>query len=308
MPQWAGSSWYVLRYCDPANDSALASKEALEYWMPVDWYNGGMEHVTRHMIYSRFWHKFLYDIGEVNTDEPYAKRTAQGLILGPDGEKMSKSKGNVVDPNDVVAAFGADVLRVYVLFMGDYEQAAPWSEDSMKGCKRFLDRIWQLQDKLVDGDEFRPELTGEMHRTIRKVTQDIEAMKFNTAIAAMMTLLNKLYDTGSVNKAEYAALLTILNPFAPHITEEIYFNLFGKVLSEQEWVGYDEALCVDSTIEIAVQINGKVKAKINIPSDAEADAAIAAAKENDDVKNAIEGKNIVKEIYVKGRIVNIVAK
>ncbi|MBP1547130.1 MAG: leucine--tRNA ligase [Oscillospiraceae bacterium] len=308
MPQWAGSSWYFLRYCDPANDSALASKEALEYWMPVDWYNGGMEHVTRHMIYSRFWHKFLYDIGEVNTDEPYAKRTAQGLILGPDGEKMSKSKGNVVDPNDVVAAFGADVLRVYVLFMGDYEQAAPWSEDSMKGCKRFLDRIWQLQDKLVDGDEFRPELIGEMHRTIRKVTQDIEAMKFNTAIAAMMTLLNKLYDAGSVNKAEYAALLTILNPFAPHITEEIYFNLFGKVLSEQEWVGYDEALCVDSTIEIAVQINGKVKAKINIPSDAEADAAIAAAKENADVKNAIEGKNIVKEIYVKGRIVNIVAK
>jgi len=260
------------------------------------------------MIYSRFWHKFLYDIGEVNTDEPYAKRTAQGLILGPDGEKMSKSKGNVVDPNDVVAAFGADVLRVYVLFMGDYEQAAPWSEDSMKGCKRFLDRIWQLQDKLVDGDEFRPELIGEMHRTIRKVTQDIEAMKFNTAIAAMMTLLNKLYDAGSVNKAEYAALLTILNPFAPHITEEIYFNLFGKVLSEQEWVGYDKALCVDSTIEIAVQINGKVKAKINIPSDAEADAAIAAAKENADVKNAIEGKNIVKEIYVKGRIVNIVAK
>ena len=308
MPQWAGSSWYFLRYCDPANDSALASKEALEYWMPVDWYNGGMEHVTRHMIYSRFWHKFLYDIGEVNTDEPYAKRTAQGLILGPDGEKMSKSKGNVVDPNDVVAAFGADVLRVYVLFMGDYEQAAPWSEDSMKGCKRFLDRIWQLQDKLVDGDEFRPELIGEMHRTIRKVTQDIEAMKFNTAIAAMMTLLNKLYDAGSVNKAEYAALLTILNPFAPHITEEIYFNLFGKVLSKQEWVGYDEALCVDSTIEIAVQINGKVKAKINIPSDAEADAAIAAAKENADVKNAIEGKNIVKEIYVKGRIVNIVAK
>ncbi len=308
MPQWAGSSWYFLRYCDPANDSALASKEALEYWMPVDWYNGGMEHVTRHMIYSRFWHKFLYDIGEVNTDEPYAKRTAQGLILGPDGEKMSKSKGNVVDPNDVVAAFGADVLRVYVLFMGDYEQAAPWSEDSMKGCKRFLDRIWQLQDKLVDGDEFRPELIGEMHRTIRKVTQDIEAMKFNTAIAAMMTLLNKLYDAGSVNKAEYAALLTILNPFAPHITEEIYFNLYGKVLSEQEWVGYDEALCVDSTIEIAVQINGKVKAKINIPSDAEADAAIAAAKENADVKNAIEGKNIVKEIYVKGRIVNIVAK
>ena len=308
MPQWAGSSWYFLRYCDPNNDQAFASKEALNYWMPVDWYNGGMEHVTRHMIYSRFWHKFLYDIGEVPCDEPYAKRTAQGLILGPDGEKMSKSKGNVVDPNDVVDVYGADVLRVYVLFMGDYEQAAPWSESSMKGCKRFLDRVWALQDKLIDGDEFRPELVAPMHRTIKKVSEDIEAMKFNTAVAAMMTLLNTIYEIGSINHAEYKALLTILNPFAPHMTEEIYFNNFGKVLSEQPWVKYDEALCAESTIEIAVQINGKVKAKINIPADSDDASAIAAAKADSAVAAAIEGKNIVKEIYVKGRIVNIVAK
>ena len=308
MPQWAGSSWYFLRYCDPNNDKAFASKEALDYWMPVDWYNGGMEHVTRHMIYSRFWHKFLYDIGEVPCDEPYAKRTAQGLILGPDGEKMSKSKGNVVDPNDVVDVYGADVLRVYVLFMGDYEQAAPWSESSMKGCKRFLDRVWTLQDKLIDGDEFRPELVAPMHRTIKKVSEDIEAMKFNTAVAAMMTLLNTIYEVGSINHAEYKALLTVLNPFAPHMTEEIYFNNFGKVLSEQPWVKYDEALCAESTIEIAVQINGKVKAKINIPADSDDASAIAAAKADSTVAAAIEGKNIVKEIYVKGRIVNIVAK
>ena len=308
MPQWAGSSWYFLRYCDPNNNSAFASKEALDYWMPVDWYNGGMEHVTRHMIYSRFWHKFLYDMGEVTTEEPYAKRTAQGLILGPDGQKMSKSLGNVIDPNDVVDVYGADVLRVYVLFMGDYEQAAPWSDSSMKGCKRFLDRVWALQDKLIEGDEFRPELMSAMHKTIRKVTEDIEAMKFNTAIASMMTLINTISELGSINRAEYKALLTILNPFAPHITEEIYFNLFGKVLSEQGWAEYDDALCVDSTIEIAVQINGKVKARINIPADAEQDTAIAIAKENADVMAAIDGKSIVKEIYVKGRIVNIVAK
>ncbi len=308
MPQWAGSSWYFLRYCDPDNTEAFASKEALEYWMPVDWYNGGMEHVTRHMIYSRFWHKFLYDIGEVNTPEPYAKRTAQGLILGPDGEKMSKSKGNVVDPNDVVDLYGADVLRVYVLFMGDYEQAAPWSESSMKGCKRFLDRIWQLQEKLVDGDEYRPELVSAMHKTIKKVSEDIETMKFNTAIAAMMTLINIMYDSGAVNRAEYRSLLIMLNPFAPHITEEIYHKLFGEILSEQKWVTYDESLCVDSTIEIAVQVNGRVRGKINIPADAEQETALAAARENPDVIAAIGGKNVVKEIYVKGRIVNIVVK
>ncbi len=308
MPQWAGSSWYFLRYCDPNNDEALASKEALEYWMPVDWYNGGMEHVTRHMIYSRFWHHFLYDIGAVNTPEPYAKRTAQGLILGPDGEKMSKSKGNVVDPNDVVETYGADVLRVYVLFMGDYEQAAPWSESSVKGCKRFLDRIWALQDKLIDGDDYRPEMTAAMHKTIKKVSEDIEAMKFNTAIAAMMTLLNTIDGIGSINRAEYKSLLMLLNPFAPHITEEIYNNSFGAVLSEQPWVTYDEALCTESTVEVAVQVNGKIKAKINVPSDAEQPEVLEIAKKYPNVSALVEGKTVVKEIYVKGRLVNIVVK
>ncbi len=308
MPQWAGSSWYFLRYCDPNNDEALASKEALEYWMPVDWYNGGMEHVTRHMIYSRFWHHFLYDIGAVNTPEPYAKRTAQGLILGPDGEKMSKSKGNVVDPNDVVETYGADVLRVYVLFMGDYEQAAPWSESSVKGCKRFLDRVWALQDKLIDGEEYSPEMTVAMHKTIKKVSEDIESMKFNTAIAAMMTLLNTIDGIGSINKAEYKSLLMLLNPFAPHITEEIYSNNFGKILSEQPWVTYDESLCVESTVEIAVQVNGRIKAKINVPSDAEQPEVLEIAKKDPNISGLVDGKTIVKEIYVKGRLVNIVVK
>ncbi|MBP1561702.1 MAG: leucine--tRNA ligase [Oscillospiraceae bacterium] len=308
MPQWAGSSWYFLRYCDPNNDNEFASKEALKYWMPVDWYNGGMEHVTRHMIYSRFWHKFLYDIGEVPTSEPYAKRTAQGLILGPDGEKMSKSRGNTIDPNDVVDNYGADVLRVYVLFMGDYEQAAPWNDSSMKGCKRFLDRIWGLQDILVDGDEYRSELMSSMHKTIKKVSEDIEAMKFNTAVAAMMSLLNEIYALGSINKAELRSLLIILNPFAPHITEEMYNKIFGGILSEQEWVKYDDALCVDSTIEVAVQVNGKIKAKIMIPAEAEQAEVLGIAKADDAVAAAIDGKNIVKEIYVKGRLVNIVVK
>ncbi|MBD5140695.1 MAG: leucine--tRNA ligase [Ruminococcus sp.] len=308
MPQWAGSSWYFLRYCDPNNNEAFASQEALKYWMPVDWYNGGMEHVTRHMIYSRFWHRFLYDQGEVPCDEPYAKRTAQGLVLGPDGDKMSKSKGNVVDPNDVVDQYGADVLRVYVLFMGDYEQAAPWSETSMKGCKRFLDRIWALQEKLVDGDNYRPELTSLMHKTIKKVSEDIEAMKFNTAVAAMMSLINEVYDFGSINKAEMKSLLIMLNPFAPHITEEMYNKIFGGILNEQEWVKYDEKLCVDSEIEVAVQVNGKIKAKVMVPAEAEQAAALEIAKAAPDVAAAIDGKNIVKEIYVKGRLVNIVVK
>ncbi len=309
MPQWAGSSWYFLRYCDPKNSEALASKEALEYWMPVDWYNGGMEHVTRHLIYSRFWHKFLYDIGEVNTPEPYAKRTAQGLILGPDGVKMSKSRGNVIDPNDVVDEYGADVLRVYVLFMGDYEQAAPWSESSMKGCKRFLDRLWALQDMLVDGDEYRPEMMSSMHKTIKKVSGDIESMAFNTAIAALMTLINKIYEIGSVNRAEYKTFITLLNPFAPHITEEIYeLCKFGGMLNEQKWPSYDEKLCIDDTIEIVVQINGKVKSKINIPADMEQAEVLAVAKADENIVKACEGKTVVKEIYVKGRLVNIVVK
>ncbi len=308
MPQWAGSSWYFLRYCDPNNTEEFASQEALRYWMNVDWYNGGMEHVTRHMIYSRFWHKFLYDLGLVPTDEPYAKRTAQGLILGPDGDKMSKSKGNVVDPNDVVDVYGADVLRVYVLFMGDYEQAAPWNESSMKGCKRFLDRVWELHTKLVEGDSYREEMVSAMHKTIKKVTSDIENMKFNTAIAALMTLVNKIYEVGSVNHAEYKALLTLLNPFAPHMTEELYHELFGSILSEGTWVSYDEALCVDATVEIVVQLNGKVKSKMVIPANLDREGMEKAAMENDEVKALLEGKAVVKVIAVPGKLVNIVVK
>ena len=309
MPQWAGSSWYFLRYCDPHNDKEFASQEALKYWMPVDWYNGGMEHVTRHMIYSRFWHKFLYDLDLVPTSEPYAKRTAQGLILGPDGEKMSKSRGNVVDPNDVVDVYGADVLRLYVLFMGDYEKAAPWSESSVKGCKRFVDRIWALQDKVTDSDSYSDALRSKMHKTIKKVSEDIEAMKFNTAIAAMMTLLNDIYDAGSITKKEFRDLLILLYPFAPHISEELY-QVIGceGVLSEQEWVNYDEAQCVDDTIEIVVQINGKVRAKLEIPADAEKDAVLAQAAAEPKVSEAIARKTIIKQIYVPKKLVNFVAK
>ena len=305
MPQWAGSSWYFLRYCDPNNDKEFASKEALQYWLPVDWYNGGMEHVTRHMIYSRFWHKFLYDIGEVPTDEPYAKRTAQGLILGPDGEKMSKSRGNVIDPNDVVDVYGADVLRVYVLFMGDYEQAAPWNDSSMKGCKRFLDRVWNLQNMLVRGDEYSDELRASMHKTIKKVSEDIEQMKFNTAIAAMMSLINEITALGRINDAEMKSLLVMLNPFAPHITEEMYNSLGYGILNETEWVTYDEALCVDSTVEIVVQLCGKIKARINVPSNADKDELLKLAKEA--IAQSLEGKTIRKEIVVPGKLVNIVA-
>ena len=305
MPQWAGSSWYFLRYCDPNNDKEFASQEALKYWLPVDWYNGGMEHVTRHMIYSRFWHKFLYDIGEVPTPEPYAKRTAQGLILGPDGEKMSKSRGNVIDPNDVVDVYGADVLRVYVLFMGDYEQAAPWNDSSMKGCKRFLDRVWNLQNILVRGDEYSDELRTSMHKTIKKVSEDIEKMRFNTAIAAMMSLINEITANGRINDAEMKSLLIILNPFAPHITEEMYNSLGYGILNEAQWVTYDEALCVDSTVEIVVQLCGKIKARINVPTAADKDELLKLAKEA--IAKSLEGKTIRKEIVVPGKLVNIVA-
>ncbi len=310
MPQWAGSSWYFLRYIDPHNDEALADMDKLNYWMPVDWYNGGMEHVTRHLIYSRFWHKFLYDIGAVPCKEPYAKRTAQGLILGPDGVKMSKSRGNVIDPNEVVDVFGADVLRTYVLFMGDYEQAAPWSESSVKGCKRFVDRIWNLQEILVDGDEFSKELSSSFHKTIKKVTEDIETLKYNTAIAALMTLLNAIYTKGSINKAELKALLLLVNPFAPHVTEEMWEVCgFGKMMAaDGQWPTYDEAKCIDETIEIVVQINGKIRAKLNVAADIEQADAIAAAKADEKVAAELDGKNIIKEIYVKGKLVNIVAK
>ena len=309
MPQWAGSSWYFLRYIDPHNDKAFADKDKLKYWGEVDWYNGGMEHVTRHMIYSRFWHKFLYDIGEVPYDEPYAKRTAQGLILGPDGDKMSKSKGNVVDPNDVVDEYGADVLRTYVLFMGDYEKAAPWSKSSVKGCKRFIDRTWSLQDILTDGDDYSKELESAFHKTIKKVSEDIENMKFNTAIAALMTLLNQIYDKGAINKAELKTFVTLLNPFAPHVTEEIWeAQGFGGMLADGHWVDFDESKCVDDEIEIVAQINGKVRAKLMIPAEIETAEAVELAKKDPAIATAIEGKTVVKELYVKGRLVNIVVK
>ncbi len=309
MPQWAGSSWYFLRYIDPHNDTALADMDKLNYWGPVDWYNGGMEHVTRHLIYSRFWHRFLYDIGAVPFEEPYLKRTAQGLILGPDGVKMSKSRGNVIDPNVVVDEFGADVLRSYVLFMGDYEQAAPWSESSVKGCKRFIDRVWKLQDILVDGDEYSDELVTPMHRTIKKVTNDIEAMKFNTAIAAVMTLLNQIYEAGKINRAELRDLLVIINPFAPHITEEMWETLgYGEMLAKDgEWPSYDEAKTVENTVEIVVQVMGKVRSRITIAVDMPQDEVIALAKADEKVAELIDGKTIKKEIYVPGKLVNIVA-
>ncbi len=309
MPQWAGSSWYFLRYIDPHNDKAFADKDKLKYWGEVDWYNGGMEHVTRHMIYSRFWHKFLYDIGEVPYDEPYAKRTAQGLILGPDGDKMSKSKGNVVDPNDVVDEYGADVLRTYVLFMGDYEKAAPWSKSSVKGCKRFIDRVWALQDILTEGDGYSKELESAFHKTIKKVSEDIESMKFNTAIAALMTLLNDIYNKGTINNAELKTFVTLLNPFAPHVTEEIWAaQNYGGMLADGHWVDFDEAKCIDDEIEIVAQINGKVRAKLMIPAEIDSAEAIELAKKDPAIAAAIEGKNVVKELYVKGRLVNIVVK
>ena len=309
MPQWAGSSWYFLRYIDPHNTERFADPEKLKYWGQVDWYNGGMEHVTRHLIYSRFWHKFLYDIGEVPYSEPYAKRTAQGLILGPDGDKMSKSKGNVVDPNEVVNAYGADVLRTYVLFMGDYEKAAPWSENGVKGCKRFIDRVWNLNEIVKDGDGYSKELESSFHKTVKKVSDDIESMKFNTAIAALMTLLNEIYDKGSVTKGELKTFLTLLNPFAPHVTEEIWATQgFGGMLANGNWVDYDEEKTVDATIEVPVQICGKLRATVTIEKDADAATAISAAKNDEKVKELLFGKQIIKEIYVPGKIINIVAK
>ncbi|MDE6021412.1 MAG: leucine--tRNA ligase [Ruminococcus sp.] len=308
MPQWAGSSWYYLRYCDPTNDKELASKEALDYWMPVDWYNGGMEHTTLHLLYSRFWHKFLFDLGKVSTKEPYMRRTSHGMILGEDGQKMSKSRGNVINPDDVVANYGADTLRLYEMFVGDFEKTAPWSTSSIKGCKRFLDRVWALQDVLTDGSEYREEIKSKMHKTIKKVSDDIENLKFNTAIAAMMELLNDIAATGSVNKAELDTLLRLLNPFAPHITEEMYEKNCGGILSEQLWPSYDESLCIDQTVEIVVQINGKVKTKIMIPVSAEKDAVLNMAASEPKIAEALEGKNLLKKIYVPNKLVNFVAK
>ena len=309
MPQWAGSSWYFLRYCDPHNDKALASPEALKYWTPVDWYNGGMEHTTLHLLYSRFWHKFLYDIGVVPSPEPYAKRTSHGMILGENGEKMSKSRGNVVNPDEIVRDYGADTMRVYEMFIGDFEKAAPWSQSSIKGSKRFLDKVWALSDKLTDGDSYRAGLESDFHRTIKKVTEDIEGLKMNTAIAALMSLLNDIQGFGSINEAEFKTYLILLNPFAPHMTEELWQQAgFEGMLNEAEWPKYDEAKCADSTVEIAVQVNGKIKARINVAADISAPDAIAAAKADGAVTTAIEGKSIIKELYVPKKLVNIVVK
>ncbi len=308
MPQWAGSSWYFLRYIDPHNDKVFADRQKLDYWLPVDWYNGGMEHVTRHLIYSRFWYKFLYDLGEVPVDEPYAKRTAQGLILGPDGDKMSKSKGNVVDPSDVIKVYGADVLRVYILFMGDYGAATPWSDNGVKGVKRFIDRFAGLTD-LVKGTGVTPELESSFHKTVKKVTSDIEELKFNTAIAAMMTLLNEIYDKGSLTKDEMLTLTRLFCPFAPHICEEIWESL-GQTgfASTAEWPEYDESKTVDATVEIAVQVNGKLRGTVTLSADADKDTAFAAARANEKVAAFLEGKTTVKEIYVPKKLVNIVVK
>jgi len=308
MPQWAGSSWYFLRYLDPHNNEALADMEKIKYWMPVDWYNGGMEHVTRHMIYSRFWHRFLYDIGVVNTPEPYAKRTAQGLILGPDGEKMSKSRGNVVDPLDVVEVYGADVLRTYVLFMGDYASAAPWNDSAVRGCKRFLERVCSLCD-IVKGEGTTPELETSFHKTIKKVSNDYEEMKYNTAIAALMALINEIYDHGSLTKDELVIFIKLLYPVAPHVCEEIWEKLGGEgFLAQSSWPKYDEAKTIDKAVEIAVQINGKVRGVVTIPLNCPQEEALAAAKQVPDIVPFLEGKTIVKEIYVPNKIVNIVVK
>ena len=304
MPQWAGSSWYFLRYMDPHNDESFASKEALNYWHQVDWYNGGMEHTTLHLLYSRFWHKFLYDIGQVPTAEPYAKRTSHGMILGENGEKMSKSRGNVVNPDDVVNEFGADTLRLYEMFIGDFEKAAPWSNAGIKGCRRFIERYWNLQSILVDGEAIRPEMENSFHKAIKKVSYDIENLKFNTAIAALMALMNVIAEKGSINKAELSVFTMLLNPFAPHVTEEVWseMKLGEGMVTEQIWPKYDESKCKDDVIEIVVQVNGKVRTRLYVAADIQKDDAIALAKAEDRIAAEINGKNVVKEIYVPGYI------
>ena len=310
MPQWAGSSWYFLRYMDPHNDESFASKEALNYWHQVDWYNGGMEHTTLHLLYSRFWHKFLSDIGQVPTAEPYAKRTSHGMILGENGEKMSKSRGNVVNPDDVVNEFGADTLRLYEMFIGDFEKAAPWSNAGIKGCRRFIERYWNLQSILVDGEAIRPEMENSFHKAIKKVSYDIENLKFNTAIAALMALMNVIAEKGSINKAELSVFTMLLNPFAPHVTEEVWseMKLGEGMVTEQIWPKYDESKCKDDVIEIVVQVNGKVRTRLYVAADIQKDDAIALAKAEDRIAAEINGKNVVKEIYVPGKLVNIVVK
>ncbi len=309
MPQWAGSSWYFLRYADPHNPDALASKEALDYWMPVDWYNGGMEHTTLHLLYSRFWNNFLYDIGVVPVKEPYAKRTSHGMILGENGEKMSKSRGNVVNPDDVIDKYGADTMRLYEMFIGDFEKSAPWNTESIKGCKRFVDRFWGLQDLVVDGDGYSAELEVAFNKMIKKVGEDIDNLKANTAIAAMMGVINNIYDKGNLTRGELRTFTILLNPFAPHVTEELWERMgFGGAVTDAAWPEYDEAKCVDATVQIAVQVNGKIKARLDVPADISAPDAIAASKADPAVAAQLDGKNIVKELYVPGRLVNIVVR
>ena len=309
MPQWAGSSWYFLRYCDPHNSDALASKEALDYWTPVDWYNGGMEHTTLHLLYSRFWHKFLYDIGVVPTKEPYARRTSHGMILGENGEKMSKSRGNVVNPDEVVEQYGADTMRLYEMFIGDFEKSAPWSTSSIKGCRRFVDRVWSLQENLNDEQGYSKALEKQVHRTIKKVSEDIEGLKFNTAIAAMMSFLNDVEKAGSLSKGDYMTLIRLLSPFAPHVTEELWEMLGGEgFCSVAPWPTYDEAMCKDSEVEIAVQINGKVRGRVTVAADADKDAVLAAVKADEKIGSELNGATIVKEIVVPGKLVNLVVR
>ena len=308
MPQWAGSSWYFLRYIDPHNDEAFASKEAIDYWMPVDWYNGGMEHTTLHLLYSRFWHKFLYDQGLVSCPEPYMKRTSHGMILGENNEKMSKSRGNVINPDDIVNEFGADTLRTYEMFIGAFELSASWSMEGVKGCRKFLERVWKLQDMLIEGDSYRENLETKIHQTIKKVSNDFENLKFNTAIAAMMSLVNDFYKEKSINKAEYATLILLLNPVAPHMTEELWESIYGGRAYQQKWPEYDEAKTVESNVEIAVQINGKVKATLGVALDEDEESVKAKAHAIPAIAELMAGKNVVKEIYVKGRILNIVVK
>lgn len=314
MPQWAGSSWYFLRYTDPTNDKELASKEALKYWLPVDWYNGGMEHTTLHLLYSRFWHKFLYDNDVVPCKEPYAKRTSHGMILGVDPKdpnkfcKMSKSLHNVINPDEVVRDYGADTMRLYEMFVGDFEKAAPWQENGIKGCKRFLERIWNMSENLKDGEEYSEKLRSSMHKTIKKVSEDVESLKFNTAIAAMMALLNAADEAGGFNREEFRTLLILLDPFAPHIASELFEQLGFGMIHEQKWAEYDEALCADSTVELAVQVNGKVKARFNAPVDCDKDELVKMASELSEIKALIDGKTIIKQIAVPNKLVNIVVK
>ena len=308
MPQWAGSSWYYLRYMDAHNENALASKEALNYWSPVDWYNGGMEHTTLHLLYSRFWHKFLYDIGVVPTKEPYQKRTSHGMILGSNGEKMSKSKGNVINPDDIVAEFGADTFRVYEMFMGPFDQTASWSMESIRGCGKFLDRVWTLQDMLVEGDTYTPKFEKMMNKAIKKVSSDIEEMKFNTAVSTFMTMVNEFYKEKQINKAEFKTLLQLLNPFAPHMTEELFSKFSNETIANTPWPTFDESKTIDDEIEVPIQINGKVKSTISVVLDSSEETVKELVHKNEAIQNQLDGKTIVKEIYVKNKIYNIVVK